>query len=88
MEYRQLNHVSIYNADFIKLSIAEGIVDLIVTSPPYNISIAYGQYQDATSYQDYPAFSHRWLRGAFRALRPDGRLCLNIALDKRALGNS
>ncbi len=61
-------------------------VDLVVTSPPYNVQIAYGSHDDAGSYDGYLAFTRRWLAQCHRLTRPDGRLCLNIPLDKNKGG--
>jgi site-specific DNA-methyltransferase (adenine-specific) len=63
-----------------------GSVDLVVTSPPYNVDIHYGSHDDAQSYASYLAFSRRWLARCFQWLREDGRLCLNIPLDKNKDG--
>ncbi|MGO9311033.1 MAG: DNA-methyltransferase [Spirochaetia bacterium] len=63
-----------------------GSVDLVVTSPPYNVDIDYGSHDDAQSYASYLEFSRRWLGRCFEWLRDDGRLCLNIPLDKNKDG--
>jgi site-specific DNA-methyltransferase (adenine-specific) len=63
-----------------------GTVDLIVTSPPYNVDIAYGKHNDGLSYASYREFSRQWLERCFEWLRDDGRLCLNIPLDKNKDG--
>ena len=61
-------------------------VDLIVTSPPYNVDIAYGRHDDGRSYSSYRDFSRRWMQRCFEWLRDDGRMCLNIPLDKNKDG--
>jgi site-specific DNA-methyltransferase (adenine-specific) len=61
-------------------------VDLIVTSPPYNVSIEYGAVRDDISYGEYLEFTRRWLGRAWDLSRDDGRLCLNIPLDKNLGG--
>jgi site-specific DNA-methyltransferase (adenine-specific) len=53
-------------------------VDVIVTSPPYNLGIAYNRYQDTLSGADYLAWTHEWVAAAARVLRPDGSLFLNV----------
>jgi site-specific DNA-methyltransferase (adenine-specific) len=65
---------------------ADNSVDLIVTSPPYNVGINYNGHVDSDSYHDYLDFSCRWLTQAYRMSRPDGRMCLNIPLDKNKGG--
>jgi len=53
-------------------------VDVIVTSPPYNIGIQYSRYQDALSASEYLAWTDTWVAAAARVLRPDGSLFLNV----------
>ncbi len=61
-------------------------IDLIVTSPPYNIDIKYNNHNDKISYEDYLAFSKNWMMRCFEWLKDDGRFCLNIPLDKNKGG--
>jgi site-specific DNA-methyltransferase (adenine-specific) len=67
-------------------SVAGESVDLIVTSPPYNVDIPYASHDDTLQYRDYLEFSRRWLARCYRWLKRDGRLCLNIPLDKNKGG--
>src|SRR5204862_5255885 len=53
-------------------------VDVIVTSPPYNLGIGYNRYQDTLSGADYLEWTHAWIAAATRVLRPDGSLFLNV----------
>jgi len=53
-------------------------VDVIVTSPPYNLGIRYNQYEDTLSGEDYLAWTSTWVAEAARVLRPDGSLFLNV----------
>ena len=53
-------------------------VDVIVTSPPYNLGIAYGKYEDRLSADDYLQWTSAWIAAAAHALRPDGSLFLNV----------
>jgi site-specific DNA-methyltransferase (adenine-specific) len=53
-------------------------VDVIVTSPPYNLGIAYNRYQDTLSAPDYLEWTNSWIAAAARVLRPDGSLFLNV----------
>lgn len=61
-------------------------IDLIVTSPPYNLDIKYNSHDDKISYPDYLEFSRKWLTRCFDWLKDEGRLCLNIPLDKNKGG--
>jgi site-specific DNA-methyltransferase (adenine-specific) len=53
-------------------------VDVIVTSPPYNLGIQYNRYQDTLSRSDYLEWTNTWIAAAARVLRQDGSLFLNV----------
>jgi site-specific DNA-methyltransferase (adenine-specific) len=53
-------------------------VDVIVTSPPYNLGIRYNRYQDSLSPAEYLEWTDAWVAAASRVLRPDGSLFLNV----------
>ena len=53
-------------------------VDLVVTSPPYNLGIDYSQYDDDRSAEDYLEWTRRWAAAVRRILKEDGSLFLNI----------
>ncbi len=53
-------------------------VDVIVTSPPYNLGIRYNRYQDTLSQPEYLEWTDQWVAAAARVLRPDGSLFLNV----------
>ena len=77
------NKIIIINDDFLKTDlIPENSIDLIVTSPPYNVDIHYESYKDDIPYEKYLEFTEKWLRKALNLVKPDGRMCLNIPLDK------
>jgi len=56
----------------------EGSVDLIVTSPPYGVGIDYDVHDDDMIIEEYLKFSEEWLSEAYRVLKDDGRIALNI----------
>lgn len=81
------NSVWIYNADILKTnSIKENSIDLIVTSPPYNVDIKYNSHDDTMTYDDYLSFTREWLARCYKFIKTDGRFCLNIPLDKNKGG--
>jgi len=85
--YFKTDDVIIYNDNFFTIdSIEENSVDLIVTSPPYNVDIGYNTFDDKISYKQYLEFTQNWLRQAYKFLKTDGRFCLNIPLDKNKGG--
>jgi site-specific DNA-methyltransferase (adenine-specific) len=77
----------IINEDiFSTKKIAAGSIDLIITSPPYNVDIQYNSHNDQVTYKEYTVFSQRWMKRCFSWLKDDGRFCLNIPLDKNKGG--
>ena len=75
--------IIIINDDFLKIDyIKPNSIDLIVTSPPYNVDIEYEGYKDDIPYDKYLEFTEKWLKKAYELLKSDGRMCLNIPLDK------
>ncbi len=54
-------------------------VDVVVTSPPYNLGIAYAAYDDARAEADYLDWMEAVVTGLRRVMRPDGSFFLNIA---------
>jgi site-specific DNA-methyltransferase (adenine-specific) len=70
----------IINGDCIKVmaSLPESCVDLIVTSPPYNVGIDYDTHDDRQSMEDYWQFTKDWLSESYRTLKDDGRIAVNI----------
>ena len=77
----------LYLADVLTTDvISPASIDLIVTSPPYNVEIEYNSNDDGISYADYLGFTQKWLARCFDWLKDDGRLCLNVPLDKNKGG--
>lgn len=77
------NTIFVINDDFITTkAVKKKSIDLIVTSPPYNVDINYNSYVDQIPYEKYLDFTSAWLKKALELLKDDGRLCVNIPLDK------
>src|SRR5207249_4096323 len=58
--------------------LAEGRVDLVVTSPPYNLGISYGEYFDRQDRRSYLDWCGEWAGQVRRVLKPNGSFFLNI----------
>jgi site-specific DNA-methyltransferase (adenine-specific) len=53
-------------------------VDLVVTSPPYNLGVSYGKYSDRQDRQSYLRWCGEWAAQIRRILKPSGSFFLNI----------
>jgi site-specific DNA-methyltransferase (adenine-specific) len=56
----------------------ESSVDIVVTSPPYNLGIKYSSYKDAMTQHEYLNWSRDWAREVRRLLKDDGSFFLNL----------
>ncbi|HUT96207.1 MAG TPA: transcriptional repressor LexA [Candidatus Paceibacterota bacterium] len=85
--YFKKDNISIYKDDILKInSIPNNSVDLIITSPPYNVDICYGSNNDNLIYNDYLEFTRKWIKKCFDLAKNEGRFLLNIPLDKNKGG--
>jgi site-specific DNA-methyltransferase (adenine-specific) len=53
-------------------------IDLVVTSPPYNLGIGYRQYADRQDRQSYLKWCAKWAAQIRRILRSNGSFFLNV----------
>jgi site-specific DNA-methyltransferase (adenine-specific) len=69
----------IYNEDCLKTlkSMEDNSVDLILTSPPYNIGIDYDSYDDKKDWKEYYKWCGEWLEQCYRVLKSDGRIAID-----------
>ena len=56
-------------------------VDLVVSSPPYNVGIQYDTHIDNIKMDDYWIWTEKWLTEIYRTLKDDGRAAINIPLE-------
>ena len=84
--WNKINGITLINDDFLNVDLPKESIDLIVTSPPYNVGIDYNQHDDTIPYDEYLDWTKQWLKKALTLLKKDGRLCLNIPLDKNKGG--
>jgi site-specific DNA-methyltransferase (adenine-specific) len=85
--YFQNKNLAIINDDVLTTNeVSPDSVDLIVTSPPYNVGMKYNSHDDGITYDEYKEFSKNWMARCYEWLKEDGRFCLNIPLDKNKGG--
>ena len=59
----------------------EETIDLIVTSPPYNVGIDYLDWNDSLPIEEYFEFVKKFLRNFKKVLKEDGRFVINVPYD-------
>lgn len=59
--------------------LSDGLVDLVLTSPPYR---ADKEYESWKSLQEYEVFADAWMEQAARILSPTGTMMLNVGYTK------
>lgn len=73
--------VSLYRQDCIegmRHRLKPGSVDVVVTSPPYNLGVRYGKYDDSISRVHYLEWIEKWAAAVKGILAEGGSLFLNI----------
>jgi site-specific DNA-methyltransferase (adenine-specific) len=53
-------------------------IDLVVTSPPYNLGIRYGKFSDREDRRSYLRWCAEWAAEVRRVLKPTGSFFLNV----------
>lgn len=59
-------------------SLEDNSIDVVVTSPPYNIGVEYNSYSDNLSNNQYMSFMNDVAVSMFRLLKTDGSIFLNV----------
>lgn len=73
--------VEIYEEDCLpgmRSRLADGSVDVVVTSPPYNLGIAYNSHNDAAPREEYLDWCNAWAGEVRRVLAERGSFFLNV----------
>jgi site-specific DNA-methyltransferase (adenine-specific) len=60
------------------LEMPDASVDLVVTSPPYNLGIKYRNYNDSRNRNEYLNWSREWAGHVKRVLKEEGSFFLNL----------
>jgi site-specific DNA-methyltransferase (adenine-specific) len=80
-----VGNVTLYNEDAfdVMARLPEASVDLIVTSPRYNVGMDYGELSDDTDWPTYYAEMERFLTLSYRLLRDGGVIAINVPKEVR-----
>jgi len=79
LKLKQMEINKIYNEDNLETmaKMPNDFIDLVVTSPTYNIGINYNTYDDKMDWDKYFEWCEKWLKECYRVLKPDGRIAIN-----------
>ncbi len=79
--YKGKSTALLYNQDCVAgmpQRLAANSIDVVVTSPPYNLGIKYGRYDDTIDRPEYLDWTEKWAGVVATALSEQGSLFLNI----------
>src|SRR6218665_3191891 len=76
----QKSSLVLHHGDCLEIlpSLRQGSVDLVVTSPPYNLGINYRTFDDTAGRTDFLNWCSSWAAELKRVLTPDGSFFLNV----------
>ena len=75
LPFYQDEYVTIYNGDCRDVLPQLSDVDLILTSPPYNVGM---EYEEIIDWPEYYKFSKEWIEASKNCLKSGGELAFNI----------
>lgn len=83
-----MNINQIYNEDCIQgmKKIPNEFIDLTITSPPYNLGVAYDEYNDNLSIEEYKKCVQAMCNELYRLTKLGGRVCINVPLITKDYG--
>ncbi len=86
-EYLRHKNVLLFQGDTLNEHLFDReFIDLIVTSPPYNVGIEYNSNNDELTYDKYLNFTEKWIFNCYKWSKTQARFLLNIPLDKNKGG--
>jgi site-specific DNA-methyltransferase (adenine-specific) len=73
------NMIKLFNEDVLSADFTTlPPINLVVTSPPYNVGIEYDKHVDTMTYDEYIIWCYNWLNKLYKHMPDDGRICINI----------
>jgi len=71
--------IKLINDDVLKADFSEvPPIQLVITSPPYNVGISYDKHVDTMTYNDYLYWSEKWIQKCFLLQPISGRIIINV----------
>lgn len=66
--------IQLINGDARHIPLGDETVDLVLTSPPYNVGLKYDGYDDNLPEDEFLSLNRAWIKEAFRVMRNTGRM--------------
>lgn len=86
-EFFRHKNIILFKGDVLNENLFDKeFIDLIVTSPPYNVDIQYNSHKDDLTYEEYLQFSEKWMSNCYKWSKSEARFLLNCPLDKNKGG--
>lgn len=77
----EINKIHLGDCLEIMQQIPDETIDMVITSPPYNLQIEYNSYEDNLSKEDYLTWCARWIGKCADLLKDGGRIAINIPIE-------
>jgi site-specific DNA-methyltransferase (adenine-specific) len=78
--YFKTDNGILYNSSCLDILplLSDNSIDMVITSPPYNVGISYDTWNDNMTEEDYFIFVNKWISELKRLVKLGGRLGINI----------
>lgn len=79
-----MTKIQLYNDDCLKvlLKLKANSIDLVITSPPYNLGVNYNDYHDKLPESQYIQWLYQVMQQVHRVLKKDGSVFLNLPANR------
>jgi len=77
--YYSHDGITIYHGDCREIAPQLSQVDVVITSPPYNVGLCYLGYDDRMPQEQFQQFNREWLIAIYQALNPSARVYIVVS---------
>lgn len=74
----EYNYIIEGNSESVLKELPSNFVDIVITSPPYNVAHNYDNFDDNMKSDEYWLLMKDIFNEIYRVLKSDGRICLNV----------
>ena len=77
----ELNKIYLGDCIEVMANIPNNSVDMVITSPPYNVELNYATYKDDMPYEKYLKWCEEWISLCVNKLKSGGRIAINVPIE-------